>query len=160
MIMPKRKTRGNARFENIGSNASPDISYMVEIDGVVFTKVDSISGLGVGTEEINYMNGDNPLKFKRPGPIIFSNITIHNIPLAEEAPFMNWVGMIMQSGGVVNDLSNLGKNMAIVMFDGETEIRRWNCFNCFPLNYGYHKMETNKPLYADFTIAVERFENV
>lgn len=158
--MPRRRNiHHDERLENAGSNSS-NISFNVEISGIVFTQVDSISGLGVGTEEIIHMTGDNPLQFKTPGRIIFSNITIHNIPLAEEAPFMNWIGLIMQSGGVVNDLSSIKKNMAIIMFDGETEIRRWNCFDCFPLNYSYHKMETNKPLYADLTISVHRFENV
>ncbi len=86
MVMPRRRIAHDAaRFENSGLNNSSNISYEVNIDGVVVTKVDSISGLGVGTEEIIYMNGDNPLQFKRPGRIIFSNITIHNIPLAEEA---------------------------------------------------------------------------
>ncbi len=153
------KARGNARIGSSGLNESSNISYMVEIEGVVVTKVDSISGLGVGTEVINYLNGDNPLQFKRPGRITYNDVTIHNIPLSEETPFMNWVEMIMQSGGVMSDLTILRKNMAIVMFEGDTEIRRWNCFNCFPLSYSYHKLETNKPLFADFVIAVERFEN-
>jgi len=89
---------------------------MLEIDGIAVLTVDSISGLGIKTQVIEYTDGDNPLTFKRPGRFTYNNITVHNIPMSEETFLYSWVELAKNSSG---GLANATKTVAIVMFDGE-----------------------------------------
>ncbi|MHA1111687.1 MAG: phage tail protein [Promethearchaeota archaeon] len=150
------KMRSKARLGNVGTIQN-SISYSLEIEGVAVFTIDSISGLGIETQVVEYTDGDNPLTHKRPGRFTYNNITVHNISMTDATPLYNWVELA-KSNASSGSLANTSKIVAIVMFEGSTEVRRWNCFGCFPASFTYHTMEPNKPLYADMVIAVERFE--
>jgi phage tail-like protein len=152
--MPKK--RNLTRLGNAGLNENT-IIYVLELEGIAILTVDSISGFGTETQIVEYMNGDDPLTHKKPGRFTYNNITIHNIPIADATPLYNWVELVKFNGG---NLDTVIKTVSIVMKNGSTEIRRWNCFGCFPASFTYHKMESGKFLYADMVLAIERFENV
>ena len=151
----KLKARDKVSLDKAGLSAKL-ITYKLEIESTAIITVDSISGLGVGIQVVEYTDGGNQLTFKRPGRVTYNNIIIHNIALSEESPLFNWVELVKAN---TDSITAVTKNMSIVMYENNLEIRRWNCFNCFPVSYNYHTMESNKPLYADMTIAVEKFQN-
>ena len=150
--MAKMRTKLNKLSAKI-----PDVNlikYIVELDGVEVFTGKTISGLGIETDVVEYIDGDNPITLKRPNRFVYNNITIHDIPISEEVPLYNWVEMMKNMGGGLS----ANKQMTIIMKDGNTEMKRWNLFNCFPVSYSFQKMESGKPLYADMVIAVEKFE--
>lgn len=130
------------------------VHYIVEIEGIAVFAVDSVSGLGIETQIVEYTDGDDPLTRKRPGRFTYNNVTIHNIPIRKDLPIYNWVEYSRKAGGEYNR-----KTMAIIMMVDGKEIRRWNCFHCFPVSFNYHKMEAKKSLFADMVIAIEWFED-
>ncbi len=146
-VPDKTKFRTNILNDNFAS-------YRLEIEGEEPIVFDSISGLGIETQVIEYTDGDNPLTHKRPGRFTYNNITIHNILITEEPSIYNWFEISRQDSGDYHR-----KSIAIVMMIGNNEIRRWNCFQCFPVSFNYHKMESKKSLYADMVIAVQWFED-
>ena len=149
--VPKNVPKSNLNDNLLSDNS---IHYIVEIEGTAVFAVDSISGLGIETQIVEFQDGDDPLTHKRPGRFTYTNVTIHNIPIRKDLPIYDWVEITRQAGG-----EYIRRTMSIVMMIDGKEIRRWNCFNCFPASFNYHKMESKKSLFADMTIAVEWFED-
>lgn len=126
-----------------------NFSYKVEIDAVNTHNMsfDSISGLGFEQEILIDQDATTIRPKKDPGLLFYNNIVIHNILIEEESPIEDWIDRWI--AGV-----EPRRAMSIVIFVLNQELRRFNCFECFPVGITYHEMRSGKALYADVEIAI------
>jgi phage tail-like protein len=137
-------------------------SFHVEIDGVDAGYFASLGGLRIDQEVIEYQDGDDSLVRKRPGRVRYGDIILRK-------------GYMV--GTVLNDwieASRFGvdehsrRTVSIILtdhtppWDRGVEIKRWNCFGCFPRSWslsGFNNGSGNV-LTEEMVIVVEWFEEV
>jgi len=138
-------------------SAVSSYSFRVEIDGVDAGEFASVDGLSIEQEVIEYQNGDDPLTRKRPGRINYGDITLKK-GLVPSSVLNDWIEQARFGNG---DYTR--KVVSIVLIDkaqsGE-EIKRWNCFECFPKSWKVSSLDGkgNDVLTEEVVIVIEYFE--
>lgn len=135
--------------------ARPAYSFRVEIEGVDAGQFDSVDGLSLSVEPIEYREGqDASLTRKLPGPVNYGNITLKKGYIAS-SDLNDWIeearfGNLQQ------------KSVSIVLINKATgdEVKRWNCFGCFPKSWKVSGLDGkgNDVLTEEMVIVIEWFE--
>jgi len=134
-------------------------NFRLEIDGVDAGQFTSVDGLSIEQEVIEYQNGDDPLTRKRLGRVSHGEITLIK-DYASNSVLNDWIEAARCGSG---DYTR--KNMSIILYEGSqdspaTEIKRWNCFECFPKSWKISSMDAkgNDVLTEEVVIVIEWFE--
>jgi len=134
-------------------------NFRLEIDGVDAGQFTAVDGLSIEQEVIEYQNGDDPLVRKRPGRVKYGDITLKKGYLATSV-LNDWIEAARCGNG---DYTR--KNVSIVLVDNSTtiptELKRWNCFECFPKSWKLSQMENTfrqDVLTEELVIVIEWFE--
>jgi len=137
---------------------NPDIggySFLVEIEGVTAGEFISVEGLSIEQQVIEYQNGDDPLTRKRPGRVAYGDLTLTKAYM-EGSVLNDWIEASRVGNGDYNR-----KSMSIVLVDkNQTEIKRWNCFGCFPKSWKLLTLDGKGKgiLVEETVIVIEWFE--
>jgi len=135
-------------------------NFRVEIDGVSAGHFTSVDGLSIENEVIEYQNGDDPLLRKRPGRVKYGDITLKKGYVASTI-LNDWIEQARIGNGHYER-----KNMSIILCDnskpedGGSEIKRWNCFECFPKSWKVSALDGkgNDVLTEEMVVVIEWFE--
>jgi len=141
------------RPNEVGSAIS-NYSFRVEIDGVDAGQFASVDGLSIEQEVIEYQNGDDPLVRKRPGRVKYGDITLKKGYIAGTV-LNDWIEAARMGSG---DYTR--KNMSIVLLEQGAEVKRWNCFECFPKSWKVSSLDAkgNDVMTEEIVIVIEWFE--
>ena len=147
------------RMEDFGDFIG-NYNFRLEIDGVDAGQFTAVDGLSIEQEVIEYQNGDDSLTRKRPGRVKYGDVTLKKGYVA--ATILNdWIEAARCGNG---DYTR--KNMSIILCDnstptdGSAEIKRWNCFECFPKSWKISSLDGkgNDVLTEEMAIVIEWFE--
>jgi phage tail-like protein len=135
-------------------------NFRVEIEGVDAGQFTAVDGLSVEQEVIEFQNGDDALTRKRPGRVKYGDITLKKGYIATTI-LNDWIEQARVGNGQYQR-----KNMSIVLCDntnptdGGSEIKRWNCFECFPKSWKMSSLDGkgNDVLTEEVVVVVEYFE--
>jgi phage tail-like protein len=135
-------------------------NFRIEIDGVDAGQFTAVDGLSIEQEVIEYQNGDDPLTRKRPGRVKYGDVTLKKGYVASTV-LNDWIEAARCGNG---DYTR--KNMSIVLCDNSTptdggaEIKRWNCFECFPKSWKVSSLDGkgNDVMTEEMVIVIEWFE--
>ena len=152
---------GAARQSEHADDVVSNYSFRVEIDGMDAGYFTSVTGFSIEQEVIEYQDGDNPLTKKRPGRVKYGNITFGKA-YCDNSVLNDWIEAARLRNG-----EYAYKNISIILTDNNTtinnEIRRWNCFGCFPISWKLTPLNNhpgNDVIYEEMVIATEWFEEV
>lgn len=142
--MPNRRD-----FDHIGN-----YNFMVNINGVTVAAFQEVSGLEVITEVIEYQDGDDPRRRKRPGRTSYSNIILKRGYTATDEL---WEWMRKTIDGTVERASG-----SVVLYgdDAKTEIVRYNFYDAWPCRWKGFTLDGKGTDVAieELELAVERIE--
>jgi phage tail-like protein len=146
-------------MENFGDPIG-NYNFRVEIDGVDAGHFMGVDGLSVEQEVIEYQDGDDPLCRKRPGRVKYGDVTLKKGYVASTI-LNDWIEQARIGVGQYQR-----KNMSVVLCDNSkpedsgSEIKRWNCFECFPKSWKMSALDGkgNDILTEEMTICIEWFE--
>lgn len=134
-------------------------NFKVEIDGVDAGHFTAVDGLSIEQEVVEFQNGDDPLTRKRPGRVKYGDITLKKGYIATTI-LNDWIEAARCGHG---DYTR--KDMSIVLHDNTDpdqggEIKRWNCFECFPKSWKMSSLDGkgNDVLTEEMVIVIEWFE--
>ncbi|MBN1946499.1 MAG: phage tail protein [Bradymonadales bacterium] len=145
----------------------PEIDYIgnynfsVTIDGVAAGHFSGVDGLSIEQEVIEFQDGDDPLTRKRPGRVKFGDITLKKGYISSTV-LNQWIQAARIGSGQFQR-----KNMSVILHDnakpnpdGASEIKRWNCFECFPKSWKVSSLDGkgNDVMTEEIVIALEYFE--
>jgi len=139
----------------IGNDDIPKYNFRLEIEGVDAGQFTAVDGLDIEQEVIEYQNGDDPLTRKRPGRVSYGDLTLTR-EYTESSTLNDWIEDARLGSG---DYTR--KNIAIVLEDDQgNEIKRWNCFECFPRSWKLISLDGkgNDVLTEEIVIVIEWFE--
>lgn len=147
------------RHENFGDPIG-NYNFSVTIDGVEAGHFMGVDGLSIENEVIEYQDGDDALCRKRPGRVKYGDVTLKKGYVASTV-LNNWIEQARIGNGHYER-----KNMSIVLHDnskragGAAEIKRWNCFECFPKSWKMSALDGkgNDVLTEEMVICIEWFE--
>jgi phage tail-like protein len=148
------------RFETDFGDPVGNYNFRVEIDGVAAGHFTGVDGLSIEQEVIEYQDGDDPLTRKRPGRVKYGDVTLKKGYIATTV-LNDWIEAARLGKG---DYTR--KNMSIVLCDnsnpseGSSEIKRWNCFECFPKSWKMASLDGkgNDVLTEEVVVVIEWFE--
>lgn len=146
--MPARRTE--AFGDPIGN-----YNFKVTIDGVDAGQFTAVDGLSVEQEVVEYQNGDDMLLRKRPGRVKYGDLTFKKGYVASTV-LNDWIEAARVGNGEYQR-----KQVSVVLDDNiGTEIKRWNCFECFPKSWKMSSMDGkgNDVLTEEMVICIEWFE--
>jgi len=112
-------------------------NFRVEIEGVDAGQFQSVDGLSIEKEVIEYQNGDDPILRKRPGRTKYSNITLKHGYINGDAMW----------DCIRNNLSDVSTGKGpdrrdgtiILQGKGDDEVARYNFFEAWPYKWkGVH----------------------
>ena len=153
-LMVAAPTRRNENFGDFIGN----YNFKLEIDGIDAGQFTSVDGLSIEQEVIEYQNGDDPLLRKRPGRVKYGDITLKRGYVSESA-LNDWIEQARTGNG---DYTR--KTMSIILVDGQddVELKRWNCFECFPKSWKLSPLSMdgkgNDVITEEMVIVIEWFE--
>ena len=140
-------------------NTKGTYKFAVLMDGVITGYFSSISGLGIEQDVIEFQDGDDPLVRKRPGRVRYNDIILKQGYLSTST-LNDWLEQYSVSANNVQT-----RNITIVLYDissygSSTEIKRWNCFNCFPKSWKLSPLEgkEDEVLTEELVISIDYFE--
>jgi len=145
-----------------GARVDSDIgnyTVRVEIDGVDAGSFESVEGFSIEQEVIEYQNGDDPLTRKRPGRVSYGDITLTKGYISSSI-LNDWIEQAR-----LGNSNYTRKNVSIILQDNNDssangEIKRWNCFECFPKSWKVSSLDGkgNDVLTEEIVIVIEYFE--
>ena len=147
------------RTESFGDPIG-NYNFRVEIGGVDAGHFQSVDGLSIENEVIEYQNGDDPLLRKRPGRVKYGDVTLKKGYVASTV-LNDWIEAARLGNGQYDR-----KDMSIILCDNTnpedsgSEIKRWNCFECFPKSWKVSSMDGkgNDVLVEELVFTMEWFE--
>ena len=141
--MPNRRD-----FDHIGN-----YNFKVEIDGVTAGAFQEVAGIEVITEVVEFQDGEDLVRRKRPGRTHYSNIILKRGYTASEEL---WAWMKT----VINGTVERKTGSIILLDDSAGEILRYNFFEGWPCRWKGFELDGKSAGAAveELEIAVERIE--
>ncbi|MBW8003199.1 MAG: phage tail protein [Planctomycetes bacterium] len=143
-----------------GSSVISNYNFRIEIDGIDAGFFQSVSGLNITQDVIEYQDRDDPVTRKRPGRVRYGDITLVK-GYAANSVLNDWIEAARVGSGEYSR-----KIVSIILEDnapgGVTEIRRWNCYEAFPKYWGLAGFNSsgNNRLTERLVLAIDWFEEV
>lgn len=139
-----------------------DYTFRVEINGIDAGYFESVDGLSVEQDVIEYQDGDTPLIRKRPGQVRYGDIILRKGYLIGTV-LNDWI-----EASRTGNIQFIRKNMSIILIDTTppwskgVEIKRWNCYECFPRYWKLSPLnnKNNNMVTEEMVVAIEWFEEV
>ncbi len=104
-------------------------SFRLELDGTSLGFFQSVDGLGVSIEVVEFRDGGNPTPRKLPGRVSIIDLTLKR-GFVNPSFFENWIQQV-QAGA-----PSFRKNLTLVILNGRgTEVARYNLFECWPSSW-------------------------
>lgn len=129
----------------------PSFNFLVEIDGIVQTSFQSVSGLSCTTEVIEYRNGNDGTIRLLPGNTRCGPIVLRG-GLMDSHELWDWYQQTI-SGNVVR------KSGSVIILDyNKVEKARFNFFEAWPMSYNITSLDASQKgvVIESLTLAVER----
>ena len=134
-------------------------NFKVEIGGVDAGHFQSVDGLSIEQEVIEYQNGDDMLLRKRPGRVKYGDLTFKKGYIASTV-LNDWIEAARCGNGNYER-----KDISIILHDNSNpeaggEVKRWNCFECFPKSWKVATLDGkgNDVLTEEMVVCIEYFE--
>jgi phage tail-like protein len=132
----------------------------VLIDGVEAGHFMGVDGLSIEQEVIEYQDGDDHVLRKRPGRVKYGDVTLKKGYVASTV-LNNWIERARYGNGQYER-----KSMSIILHDnakttdGASEVKRWNCFECFPKSWKISSLDGkgNDVITEEMVVVIEWFE--
>ena len=104
-------------------------SFRLELEGSSLGSFQSIDGLGISIEVVEFREGGDPNPRKLPGRVSFPNVTLGR-GYVNPSFFENWIQQARDGA------PGFRKNLTVVVLDGRgTEVARYNLFECWPSSW-------------------------
>jgi len=146
-----------ARRNNDFGDYVKDYSFRIEINGVDAGRFASVDGFRINQAVIEYQNGDDPVVRKRPGRVRYGDLVLRK-GYTTDSTLNDWIEATRITG------EDVRKIVTVVLMDGPTgdEIRRWNCFECFPKSWKMSGLNSKGKglITEELIIVMEWFEEV
>ena len=126
-------------------------NFLVEIEGIETGGFRSVRGLSGEIDVVEFRDGADQFVQKVPGVARFGDIVLEH-GYVGTTELLEWWESIRQGGGD-------RRSMSIVLLDeARNEVRRWNCFGCWPRRWELSPLEgvASRALFESITIVVER----
>lgn len=151
--MPSRRIDSGGVSDPIGA-----YSFRVEIDGILAGRFKAVDGLEGEIEVVEFQDGDELIVRKRPGRTRWGDITLIGGYVNNPVLFDWWTA--------ASEGQYTRKNMSIILLDqsgdpSQGEIRRWNCFECWPRAWRLGRLDSSESvaLVESITIVTEFVEH-
>lgn len=139
-----------------------EYEFRVEINGVDVGCFESVRGLRIEQEVIEYEEEQTPFVMKRAGQVRYGDIVLKRGYLVG-TELNDWIEAPKGEDGQSDNMT-----VSIILvdktppWDSGVEIRRWNCYGCVPRLWRLSPLKNNggKMLTEEMVIAVEWFEEV
>jgi phage tail-like protein len=139
--------------------------FLVEVEGfdgdrIAFQKM---SELSVELAEVAYSEGGSLIPDKSPGRLTFADVTFERGVVNSDLDMYNWMLETADAASNAGLASPLYKrNMSVIQLERDnSELRRWNLFNCWPKKVtvvdGFDN-EADENVIEMLTIAYDFFE--
>ncbi len=136
--------------------------FYVEINGTDVGYFESVDGLSIEQDVIEYQDDDTPFILKRAGRVRYGDIILRKGYLVD-TKLNDWIEA-SRTGNAQSD----GGNVSIILVDTTppwskgVEIKRWNCYGCIPKSWKLSPLnnESNSVVTEEMVIAIEWFEEV
>ena len=137
-------------------------TFRVEINGIDAGCFESVDGLSIEQDVIEYQDDDTPLIRKRPGRVRYGDIILRKGYLIGTV-LNDWI-----EASRTGDIQSSRRNMSVILIDTTppwnkgVEIKRWNCYGCFPRSWRLSPLnnESNNMVTEEMVIVIEWFEEV
>ncbi|MCA9562159.1 MAG: phage tail protein [Myxococcales bacterium] len=152
-------TRRRIAFHEMIDDHIGNYNFRVIIGQRDFGQFAGVDGLSIENEVIEYQDGNDFLVRKRPGRVKYGDITLKK-GYVNNTILFDWI-----------DASRLGngdygrEEISIVLHANDDptkdpEIKRWNCFECFPKSWKVSSMDGkgNDVLVEELVFTMEWFE--
>jgi len=134
--------------------------FRVEINGVDAGYFESVEGLKIEQDVIEYQEDDTPFILKRPGRVRYGDIILRKGYLVN-TKLNDWI-----ESSRTGDIQPDGGNVSIILIDKTppwskgVEIKRWNCHGCFPRSWMLSVLDnkSGNMVTEEMVIAIEWFE--
>jgi phage tail-like protein len=151
----------DGRRETTFGDPIGNYNFTVQIDGVEAGHFMGVDGLSVEQEVIEYQDGDDHFTRKRPGRVKYGDITLKK-GYVNKVALNSWIQLARIGSGQYQR-----KTMSIVLHsnkmanDAPAEIKRWNCFECFPKSWKISSLDGkgNDVVTEEMVVAIEWFED-
>jgi phage tail-like protein len=136
--------------------------FHVEINSIDAGYFESVNGLRIEQDIIEYQDEDSPFILKRAGRFRYGDIILRKGYLIG-TNLNDWIEA-SRTGNTQSD----GGNVTIILIDTTppwsrgVEIKRWNCYGCFPRSWKLSPLnnKSSNMVTEEMVIAIEWFEEV
>lgn len=110
-------------------DAGRNTSFRLELDGSSLGFFQSMDGLGVSIEVVEFREGGDPTPRKLPGRVSITDVTLKR-GYVNPSFFESWIQQVREGA------PGFRKNLTLVILDGRgTEVARYNLFECWPSSW-------------------------
>lgn len=130
-------------------------NFKVEIEGVTVGAFSEVSGLDVEVEVIEYQDGLDKIRRKRPGQTKYTNLVLKRGKI-EDRSLREWFELVRKGVPERKTVS------VVVLSDDMEEIMRWNLYEAFPCKWKGFKLEGkgNDVMTEEIEITYEYYETI
>lgn len=132
-----------------------EYNFRLEIDGASAGAFQSVDGLNIEIEVIEYQDGTDPVLRKRPGRTKYGNITLKR-GYVDNSELWDWVQATRLQG------AGFEKGMSLVLLDADSnaEVSRYNFFECWPTKWKVSALDgaSSNVMTEEITIVTEHVD--